>query len=138
MIEPEAEKITLVMDNLNTHGIASLYKAFAPEEAAGVRRKLDIHYSPVHGIWLDIAEIGINIMTREFLDCRIQSIDQLRYELECWNKRYGKNSSLVNWQFTTKDARLKLKHLQPDIDKYRNERDECRLKKIQQLDSLQE
>ena len=138
VIEPEAEKITLVMDNLNTHSIASLYKAFPPEEAARIRRKLYIHYTPVHGSWLDIAEIGINIMTRECLDRRIPSIESLRSEMECWNTRYNENPSPVNWQFTTKDARLKLRHLHPDIDKYRNERNERRLKKIQKLEELQE
>lgn len=138
VIEPEAEKITLVMDNLNTHSIASLYKAFTPDEAARIRRKLDIHYTPVHGSWLDIAEIGINIMTRECLDRRIASIDILRSELECWNNRYNENPSPINWQFTTKDARVKLKHLYPDIDKCRNNRDDRRSKKIEQLESLQE
>lgn len=138
VIEPEAEKITLVMDNLNTHSIASLYKAFTPDEAARIRRKLDIHYTPVHGSWLDIAEIGINIMTRECLDRRIASIDILRSELECWNNRYNENPSPINWQFTTKDARVKLKHLYPDIDKCRNNRDDRRSKKTEQLESLQE
>ena len=137
-VEPDAEKITLVMDNLNTHSIASLYKAFEPEEAARIRRKLDVHYTPVHGSWLDIAEIGINIMTRECLDRRIPSIEKLRSELKHWNDRYDKDPSPINWQFTTKDARTKLRHLYPDINKYRKSRDELRSKKIEKLEGLQE
>ena len=138
VIEPDAEKITLVMDNLNTHSIASLYKAFPPEEAARIRKKLDVHYTPVHGSWLDIAEIGINIMTRECLNRRIESIELLRSELKKWNDCYSKNPSPVKWQFTSKDARVKLRHLYPDIDKYRTERDERRLQKMEKLESLQD
>ena len=137
-IEPDAEKITLVMDNLNTHNISSLYKAFDPAEAARIRRKLDIHYTPVHGSWLDIAEIAINIMTRECLDRRIPSIDDLRSELKHWNDRYNEDPSPVSWQFTAKDARTKLRHLYPDISKYREDRDQLRIKKISKLESLQE
>ena len=74
-VEPEAEKILLVMDDLNTHSIASLYKAFLPEEARRIAKKLEVHHTPKHGSWLDIAEIGINIMTRECLDRRIPNID---------------------------------------------------------------
>lgn len=138
VLEPDAEKITLVMDNLNTHSIASLYKAFEPEEAARLRRKLDIHYTPVHGSWLDIAEIAINIMTRECLDRRIPSIDALRSELKIWNDRYNDDPSPIHWQFTSKDARVKLRHLYPDVDKFRNQRDERRSQKREKLDTLQD
>lgn len=84
-VAPEAEKIVLVMDNLNTHKIASLYKAFLSEEARQIAKKLEVHYTPKHDSWLDIAELGINIMTRECLNRRIPSIDALRKELAAWN-----------------------------------------------------
>ena len=122
-VEPNAEKIVLVMDNLNTHTTASLYKAFTPEEARRIAKKLEVHYTPKHGSWLDIAEIGINIMTRECLDRRIPSMDALCKELKEWNEAYNQNPSPINWQFTTADARIKLRRLYPDINKFRNDRD---------------
>lgn len=125
-IEPDAEKIILVMDNLNTHSLASLYKAFPPEEARRIARRLEVHYTPKHGSWLNIAEIGINIMTRECLDRRISSIEILRKELSGWNEAYNENPSPVNWQFTTSDSRTKLKRLYPNIDVLRKQRDERR------------
>lgn len=125
-VEPDAEKVVLVMDNLNTHSMGSLYKAFPPDEARRIAKKLEVHYTPKHGSWLDIAEIGINIMTRECLDRRIPSIEDLRTELRQWNDSYDKDPSPVNWQFTTADARIKLKRLYPDIDKFRKERDRRR------------
>ena len=128
-VEPDAEKIILVMDNLNTHTIASLYKAFPPEEARGIASKLEVHYTPKHGSWLDIAEIGINIITRECLDRRIENIDVLRSELKEWNDAYDKDPSPINWQFTTADARIKLRRLYPDITKFREDRDNRRLAK---------
>jgi transposase len=128
-VEPDAEKIVLVMDNLNTHAIASLYKTFPPEEARRIAKKLEVHYTPKHGSWLDIAEIGINIITRECLDRRIESIDALRSELKEWNDAYDKNPSPINWQFTTADARIKLRRLYPDINKYRENRNNRRLAK---------
>ena len=125
-VEPDAEKIILVMDNLNTHSISSLYKAFPPEEARRIARKLEVHYTPKHGSWLDIAEIGINIMTRECLDRRIPNIETLRNELREWNDAYNENPSPVNWQFKASDSRIKLKKLYPDIDVIRRQRDERR------------
>lgn len=116
-IEPDAKKIVLVMDNLNTHCIGSLYKAFPPEEARRIARKLEVHYTPKHGSWLDIAEIGINIITRECLDRRIAGIDELRTELKAWNDRHDKEKKPVNWQFTVENARIKLKSLYPDIQR---------------------
>lgn len=95
-VEPEAEKIVLVMDNLNTHNIALLYKAFTPEEARRIARELEVHYMPKHGSWLDIAEIGINIITRECLDRRIQGIDELSNELKSWNDAYNEDPSPIN------------------------------------------
>lgn len=130
-IEPDAEKIILVMDNLNTHSISSLYKAFPPEEARRIARKLEVHHTPKHGSWLDIAEIGINIMTRECLDRRIPDIETLRYELRKWNDAYNEDPSPVNWQFRTSDSRIKLKKLYPNIDMIRKQRDERRKTKTQ-------
>ena len=130
-VEPEAEKIILVMDNLNTHGIASLYKAFPPAEARRIARKIEIHFTPKHGSWLDIAEIGINIMTRECLNRRIPGIEALSSELKAWNDAYDKDPSPVRWQFTSDDSRIKLKSLYPDIDKFRMERDERQKQKTQ-------
>ena len=114
------------MDNLNTHSTASLYKAFPPEEARRIAKKLEVHYTPKHGSWLNIAEIGINIMTRECLDRRIPGIEELRREIKAWNDSYDKNPSPVNWQFTAQDSRIKLKKLYPDIDKIREEREKRR------------
>lgn len=128
-LEPEAERIVLVMDNLNTHRIASLYKTFPPEEARRIAKKLEIHYTPKHGSWLDIAEIAINIITRECLDRRIPGIEELSRELKAWNDAYDKDPTPVKWQFKTSDARIKLKRLYPDICKFRKERDERRQKK---------
>ena len=125
-IEPKARKIVLVMDNLNTHNIASLYKAFPPEEARRIARKLEVHYTPKHGSWLDIAEIGINIMTRECLNRRIPGIEALKEELKAWNDDYDRNPSPVNWQFQAEDSRIKLKSLYPDIEKHLKDRDERR------------
>lgn len=125
-IEPNARKIVLVMDNLNTHSIASLYKAFPPEEARRIARKLEVHYTPKHGSWLDIAEIAINIMTRECLDRRIPGIEALKQELKTWNDNYNKSPSPVNWQFQAEDSRIKLRSLYPDIDKHIKDRDERR------------
>ena len=132
-IEPDAEKIVLVMDNLNTHCVSSLYKAFPPSEARRIARKLEVHYTPKHGSWLDIAEIGINIMTRECLNRRIGGIDKLKEELKEWNEDYNRKSSPINWQFQSSDSRVKLKSLYPDIDKFREDRDVRRNKKLESL-----
>jgi len=130
-VEPNAKKIILVMDNLNTHSIASLYKAFPPEEARRIAKKLEVHYTPKHGSWLNIAEIGINIMTRECLNRRIPSIDALKQELKIWNDEYNKEPSQVNWQFVAEDSRIKLKSLYPDIEKNHKDRDERQAIKFQ-------
>lgn len=112
---PDVQKIILVMDNLNTHKPASLYKAFPPEEARRIIKKLEIHYTPKHGSWLDIAEIELNVMTRQCLSRRISSIDVLRSELAAWEDERNNGKSKVNWQFTTKDARIKLISLYPEF-----------------------
>lgn len=103
------------MDNLNTHKAASLYKAFPPEEARRIIKKLEIHYTPKHGSWLDIAEIELNVMTRQCLSRRIESIDILRTELSAWESERNNNYAKINWQFTTKDARIKLVSLYPEL-----------------------
>ena len=112
---PDIQKIILVMDNLNTHKPASLYKTFPPEEARRIIKKLEIHYTPKHGSWLDIAEIELNVMTRQCLSRRISSIDVLRSELAAWEGERNNGKSKVNLQFTTKDARIKLVSLYPEF-----------------------
>lgn len=112
---PDAEQIILVMDNLNTHKPASLYKKYPPEEARRIIKKLEIHYTPKHGSWLDIAEIELNVMTRQCLSRRIESIDVLRSELTAWESERNNKQATVNWQFRTKDARIKLVSLYPEL-----------------------
>ena len=110
---PDAEKIVLVMDNLNTHKAASLYKRYPPEEARRIIKKLEIHYTPKHGSWLDIAEIELNVMTRQCLSRRIAEIGLLRKELSAWETERNTVAAKVNWQFRTTDARIKLSSLYP-------------------------
>ena len=112
---PEAEKIILVMDNLNTHKPSSLYKKYKPEEARRIIKKLEIHYTPKHGSWLDIAEIELNVMTRQCLNRRIDSIEKLTSELAAWEKERNEKHAKVNWHFRTKDARVKLISLYPEL-----------------------
>ena len=110
---PDAKKIILVMDNLNTHKAASLYKAFPPAEARRIIKRLEIHYMPKHGSWLDIAEIELNVMTRQCLNRRIDNISNLRKELSAWEVERNTVAAKVNWQFRTEDARIKLNSLYP-------------------------
>ena len=110
---PDAEAVVLVMDNLNTHGIASLYEAFAPEEAFALAQRLEIHHTPKHGSWLNIAEIELSALTRQCLDRRISDLDILNTELSAWQNATNTNQRQVDWQFTTHDARIKLRHLYP-------------------------
>ncbi|GHU12032.1 transposase [Spirochaetia bacterium] len=110
-----AEKITLVMDNLNTHAIASLYKAFPPEEANRIRNRLEIHYTPKHGSWLNMAEIELSVINNHGLSDRIPTIEQMRAETDAWNIRRNKDACKIDWQFTTADARIKLKRLYPQF-----------------------
>jgi len=112
---PEAEKIILVMDNLNVHAASSLYKAFPAEEARRLLKRLEIHYTPKHGSWLNMAEIELNVMTRQCLSRRIETIEVLRKELSCWQSDRCRNSDRIDWQFTNKDARIKLKSLYPIV-----------------------
>ena len=110
---PNAPKVCLVMDNLNTHSIASLYTAFPAEKAFGLAQRLEIHYTPKHGSWLNIAEIELSAMERQCLDRRIPDIGLLRDELSAWSTSRNRSTRCVNWQFTTADARIHLKRLYP-------------------------
>ena len=113
---PNAEKIVLVLDNLNTHTIASFYKAFEPAEAYRLAQKLEIHYTPKHGSWLDIAEIELSALTVQCLiGVRIPSIDDLNHTLTAWHKNRNAAQKGVSWQFTSEEARIKLKHLYPEV-----------------------
>lgn len=110
---PDAETIVLVMDNLNTHKLASLYEAFAPAEARRLVEKLEIHYTPKHGSWLNIAEIEFSLLSRECLDRRIASVEELRKEIAAWQRQRNRQHGTVDWQFTTQDARTRLRRLYP-------------------------
>ena len=113
---PDADKIILVMDNLNTHKVASLYKKYRPEEAFRLRKRLEIHYTPKHGSWLDIAEIELNVMTKQCLSRRIESIDKLKSELSAWESERKAKQAKVKWQFTNDKARIKLLSLYPKLE----------------------
>jgi hypothetical protein len=108
-----APKIKLVQDNLNTHVISSLYKAFPAKKARELAKRIEFHYTPKHGSWLNIAEISISILSRQCIDRRICDIDMLNKEISAWEKGYNEKHNMVNWQFTTVDARIKLKRLYP-------------------------
>ena len=112
---PDAEKIVLVMDNLNTHKPASLYEAFEPAEARRLAERLEIHYTPKHGNWLNIAEIELGILNRQCMDKRIGSVDELKKEVRAWQRSRNNACGTVDWQFTTADARIKLKRLYPSF-----------------------
>jgi hypothetical protein len=112
-VHEEAEKVVLVMDNLNTHKIASLYEAFPPERARRIAEKLEIHHTPKHGSWLNMAEIELSVLARQCLDRRIESAEELRREVEAWEEDRNERGVGVKWQFTTADARIKLHRLYP-------------------------
>lgn len=112
---PECSKVRLVMDNLNTHSISSLYEAFPPEIARSLVKRLEIHHTPKHGSWLNIAEIELSAMTKQCLERRIDSITSLDHELTSWETARNSLQKGVDWQFTTPDARIKLKRLYPQI-----------------------
>ena len=112
---PDAEKIILVMDNLNTHKAASLYKAFPPAEARRIIKRLEIHYTPKHGSWLNMAEMELNIMTRQCLSRRIDTITRLKNELSAWETERNRDEAKIRWHFQTGDAREKLISLYPII-----------------------
>ncbi|MFN3762808.1 MAG: IS630 family transposase [Anaerolineae bacterium] len=112
---PEAERVILVCDQLNTHTIAALYQAFPPEQARALAQRLDIHYTPKHGSWLNIAEIELAALTKQCLDRRIPDQETLSREALAWYTNRNAAQKSVDWQFTTEDARVRLKHLYPQI-----------------------
>jgi len=113
---PEAQRITLVMDNLNTHTPGSLYETFAPEKAKVLWDRFEFIHTPKHGSWLNMAEIEINVMVRQCLNRRIDSIETVRSEVAAWQSHRDNLQAKVNWQFTTADARVKLKRLYPTVE----------------------
>ena len=113
---PDAEVIVLVQDNLNTHTPASLYETFEPSEAKRLADRFEVHYTPKHGSWLDMAEIELGILSRQCLSRRIEEVAVLRREVKAWNVARDDAASKVNWRFTTADARIKLKKLYPSMD----------------------
>jgi hypothetical protein len=112
---PCCKKIRLVMDNLNTHSISALYEAFPAEIARNIVKRLEIHHTPKHGSWLNIAEIELSAMTKQCLGRRIDNITSLTRELTTWELARNSRQKGVDWQFTTPDARTKLKRLYPQI-----------------------
>lgn len=116
---PHAEKIVLVMDNLNTHTPSSFYQTFEPAEARRLLQKLEIHYTPVHGSWLNMAEIELSALARQCLSRRIGTQQELEREVQAWQDRRNAEAITVNWRFTTADARIKLKRLYPSLEKKR-------------------
>jgi hypothetical protein len=113
---PEAERITVVLDNLNTHTPAALYAAFEPAEAKRIWDKLEFHYTPKHGSWLNMAEIELSVLSRQCLDQRIPDQPALITEVAAWEAERNAMRATVHWRFTTAEARIKLKHLYPVIE----------------------
>ncbi len=112
---PNAEKIILVMDNLNIHSPSSFYEAFEPTLARQLTERLQIHYTPKHGSWLNIAECELSVLTRQCLDRRIDDPLELGREVNAWNQERNRTANKINWQFTTNDARRKLRRLYPEF-----------------------
>jgi hypothetical protein len=114
---PYAKKIVLVMDNLNTHKMASFYEAYAPAQAKALADRLEVHYTPKHGSWLDMAETELSVLQRQCLGTkRVPTKTRLEKELKAWETKRNQNQRGVNWQYTTRDARTKLKRLYPVIE----------------------
>jgi hypothetical protein len=112
----EAEKITLVMDNLNTHTPGSFYEAFAPEKAKALWNRFEFVFTPKHGSWLNMAEIELNVLIGQCLNRRIAKIEVMRNEVKAWELGRNRMNAIVNWQFTAEDARIKLNRLYPTLD----------------------
>ena len=112
---PDWERIVLVMDNLKTHQPSSLYEGFEPAEALRIARRLEIHYTPKHGSWLNVAEIELGVLARQCLDRRIPNQEMLEQETSAWQEKRNREGIRVDWRFTTEDAWLKLKSLYPSI-----------------------
>jgi hypothetical protein len=115
-LHEEAEKVVVVMDNLNTHKLASLYEAFPPAQARRIAEKLEIHHTPKHGSWLNMAEIELSVLARQCLDQRIESSAQLEKETAAWELERNEQQVEVRWQFTTQDARIELHRLYPTTE----------------------
>ncbi|CAN5339814.1 IS630 family transposase [soil metagenome] len=113
---PDARRLVLVCDNLSTHTPAALYEAFAPEEARRIAARIEWHYTPKHGSWLDVAEIELSVLARQCLDRRIPDVATLKREVDNWECSRNAAVVKVNWQFTTADARIKLRSLYPTIE----------------------
>ena len=111
---PDAKTVVLVTDNLNTHNIASLYEAFEPAEAFALAQRLEIHHTPKHGSWFNIAEIELSALTRQCLVRRVSDLDVLNTELAAWQAATNADQRQVDWHFTTNNARIKLRHLYPN------------------------
>ncbi len=114
---PEADLIRITMDQLNTHKPASLYETFAPEEARRILRKLEFHYTPKHGSWLNMAEIELSVLERQCLDRRLPDLETLKREITAYEERRNTERATIDWRFTNKDARVKLHRLYPSIPK---------------------
>ncbi len=112
----DAEKLVIVMDNLNTHTLASLYEAFSPAEARRIVEKVEVHYTPKHGSWLDIAEIELSVLARQCLHQRIGSLTELEKSLRYWEQHRNAEGRTVSWHFTTEDARNRLRRLYPVLE----------------------
>jgi DDE superfamily endonuclease len=112
-VHPDAEKVVLVMDNLNTHKAASLYEAFPPGQARRIAERLEIHHTPKHGSWLNVAEIELSVLARQCLDRRIEDAGELQREVDAWQEERNERGVEVRWRFTTADARIKLRRLYP-------------------------
>ncbi len=112
----DSEKIVLVMDNLNTRKKASLYETFEPFEAKRIADKLEVHYTPKHGSWLNMAEIELSVLSRQCLNKRMEDIGKLNSKCKAWLKNRNNQAKKVDWRFTTEDARIKLKRLYPSIE----------------------
>lgn len=113
---PDAERIVLVTDNLNTHSPAALYETFAPAEARRLTERFEWHYTPEHGSWLNMAEIELSVLTRQCLSRRIPDADALAAEVSAWEQRRNQSQAAIRWQFTSADARIKLRRLYPQAD----------------------
>ena len=111
-----ADKITLVMDNLNTHTPGALYETFKPDKAKGLWNRFEFVYTPKHGSWLNMAEIELNVLTGQCLNRRIDDIEVVRREVQAWQEARNNKNAKVNWQFTTEDARIKLSRLYPTLE----------------------
>jgi hypothetical protein len=113
---PQAEKLVLVMDNLNTHSPASFYEVFEPEEAWRLSQKLEIHHTPIHGSWLNMAEIELSVLARQALNGRIPTLGAVQERVNAWQEHRNQQVKQISWRFTTADARIKLKRLYPSIE----------------------